>query len=301
MIAPRSVAVAATVTAFLSGCGGGGGGGDGVVDVPFTSFTSVQPNQTVTLSGIAQTASGSMNTSGGTTTIFTTTHNPVEEGTLRLTYNNAGVPSAMDFSSPSASGSFSNFSCNAGVCSGETATSIAVGIDAKAVGWNYQTFGVWLQETGATTFQAGAMSAGAVTPATAIPTTGTFAFNGLASGFYVNSSGMPFSTAATMTATVDFAGRSIGFATTNTRAGDLNSGSLSGASFLDLNGTLAYGPGSNQFTGSVSAPGVSLTGSATGRFYGPAAEELGGTYRLPPTNPSADPRSTMFGGFGGRR
>jgi len=145
------------------------------------------------------------------------------------------------------------------------------------------------------------MSAGAVTPASAVPTTGTGAFTGLASGFYVKSLGMPFSTAASMTETVDFSARSIAFATANTQAADLNSGTVSAAAFLNLNGTLAYAPGSNQFTGNVTAPGVALHGSATGRFYGPAAQELGGTYRLTPDDPFGNPRSTMMGGFGGKR
>ena len=90
-------------------------------------------------------------------------------------------------------------------------------------------------------------------------------------------------------------------AVTPASAADLNSGTVSAAAFLNLNGTLAYAQGSNQFTGNVTAPGVALHGSATGRFYGPAAQELGGTYRLTPDDPFGNPRATMMGGFGGKR
>ena len=45
-----------------------------------------------------------------------------------------------------------------------------------------------------------------------------------------------------------------------------------------MNGTLNHAAGSNQFTGTVTATG--LSGSATGNFYGPAAQEIGGIYNL---------------------
>jgi hypothetical protein len=46
------------------------------------------------------------------------------------------------------------------------------------MGWNYQSFGVWMNNMNATTFQAGAVSAGAVTPGNAVPTTGSATFTG---------------------------------------------------------------------------------------------------------------------------
>ncbi len=94
---------------------------------------------------------------------------PRRTGSCKLTYGATGAISAIDFSTPSASASFVGATCASGVCSAETASSVAVVIDARAavVGWNYQTFGVWLQRKPArATFQAGAISAGAVTPGT---------------------------------------------------------------------------------------------------------------------------------------
>src|SRR5687768_15743588 len=107
MIAYKSVALAASVTAILSACGGGGGGGGGpgVVDVPFTSFT-VQPNQRVTLSGTAQTATGGMNTIGGELTIFPPTYSAVEDGfyvkSLGMPFSTAAsMTETVDFSARS--------------------------------------------------------------------------------------------------------------------------------------------------------------------------------------------------------
>jgi len=60
----------------------------------------------------------------------------------------------------------------------------------------------------------------------------------------------------------------------------LLSGSFSANTALDLTGSLSYNAGSNQFTGNVNNTGSTLTGTATGRFYGPAAQEIGGTFGL---------------------
>ena len=44
-----------------------------------------------------------------------------------------------------------------------------------------------------------------------------------------------------------------------------------------MTGTLTYEAGSNQFTGPVETTG-GMEGTATGLFFGPAAQEIGGTF-----------------------
>jgi hypothetical protein len=72
-----------------------------------------------------------------------------------------------------------------------------------------------------------------------------------------------------------------------------------------LTGNLSIASESNQFSGSVTAPGTpALAGTATGRFYGPAVgpavpaapAEIGGVFSLKGTGPQ-----TMLGGFGGKQ
>jgi hypothetical protein len=296
MTAYRSLALAVGASSLLSACGGGGGGG-GVREVQFTSFDAVGTNEVVVMQGTSQTASGTMTVgAGGDISVTTADVGAPADGTLRLTYDGGGNLSAISFNTPSASGSFNNVSCQSGVCAAETATSAVIGIDARAIGWNYQTFGVWFQQSGPTSFQAGAMSAGAMTPT--MPMAGTAVnFTGLAAGFYVDPFGLVSATAATMNATVNFETRNIAFSTTGTTAADLNTGSSGPRPTLDLSGTLNYNPGSSQFTGVVNTPGATLTGTATGRFYGPNADEMGGTYGL---NGASQPER-MFGGFGAKR
>ena len=80
---------------------------------------------------------------------------------------------------------------------------------------------------------------------------------------------------------VDFPARSIEFTTTGTQVNDRGAelAPRDSASF-DLTGTLEYEAGSNQFTGPVRTAFSGQTGTADGVFYGPAAEEIGGTFAV---------------------
>ena len=97
-----------------------------------------------------------------------------------------------------------------------------------------------------------------------------------------------------MSAVTDFAARSIAFSTTGTtQTPDLINSSTN--SNLNMSGTLTYASGSNQFTGSVATTG-GMTGSATGRFYGPSATEIGGTFAV-----TGAGIASYGGAFGGKR
>jgi hypothetical protein len=291
----RALAFAVCASSLLAACGGGGGGG-GLREVHFTSFQAVGSNEIVVMQGTSRTANGAMTVgAGGDISISSADVGAPEDATLRLTYNGSGNLSAIAFNTPSASGSFNNVSCDTGVCSAETATSAVIGMDARALGWNYQTFGVWFQQSGPSSFQAGAMSAGAMTPA--MPMTGSANFTGLAAGFYVDSFGLPYATSAQMNAAVNFGTQNIVFSTTGTMTASLNTGTTLSQPNLNLAGTLTYAPGTSQFGGSVTTSGGTLSGSASGRFYGPAADEMGGTYGL--TGASQPER--MFGAFGAKK
>jgi hypothetical protein len=302
------IAAAAAAVSMLCACGGGGGGGGSTIrEVPFSSFPVT--NQRVIMTGISQTASGTLTVDGfGNIAITGVSMNAVDEAnsTTQLTFNGAGNLSAMGFSTPQSSASFSasQIDCStAPACAAENAAGTSVGVllnpaTVPPPTWNYQTFGVWLNQAGPTTFNAGAMSAGAVTPGTAVPTVGVgIIFNGFANGFYVDPGRTPHSTAAGMQALVDFENRNINFSTFLTQRGNLNNGIIVGDSSLNLSGTLSYSAGQSRFTGSVSnaGPAPTMTGTADGRFYGPAAQEMGGVYNLNGVG------GKMIGGFGGKR
>ena len=301
---------------LVAGCGGGGGGGGGssIPEVPFSAFSAVQPNTTVVMSGgMSTTVTGSYVGTLPNITIQTM-NPPVDDfngaSTQKLTYDANRALTGMAFSTPSGGASFNRgnsgtlWTCTIGVCGAQTSTGIAIVLDGVALpnGWNYQTFGVWGQATSATTLQAGVVSAGAITPASAVPTSGNANFIGVANGFFHEIvgglGGLGYMTSASMAASVDFGAKTIGFSTSGTQLIPLNGTPAFARPGLDLNGNLVYNPSVNSFTGSVGTPavgGVSVSGNATGRFYGPSAQELGGTFNLTGSG------GTYIGGFGGKR
>lgn len=162
--------------------------------------------------------------------------------------------------------------------------------------FDYQTYGTWTRAP-SDFAQLMSRSTGQATPTAALPTTGTATFTGTARGVYTiagNATRQP--TTADMNAAVNFGARQIAFSTANTVIGPGGAGEGARPE-LDITGTLTYAPGVNSFTGTVTAPGAGLSGNANGRFYGPAAQEIGGVYSLG----SPDGISGMTGGFGGKK
>lgn len=295
---------------LVAGCGGGGGGGSSIPEVPFSAFSAVQPNTTVVMSGgISATANGSYHTVGSTVVVDSVSpavQDTAGNSTQKLTYDSNRALSGMSFTTPSGSASFNRgtgqFVCSTGVCQGVSGSSTGVVMDGTfaPLGWNYQSFGVWENATGSS-FQVGAISAGIATAGPSLPTSSTANFTGIANGFYVDSFGAAYATSASMTAAVDWSTRQITFATgtivgAETRRSNLSTGVITIDTGLNLSGTLSYAPGVNAFNGTVTTQNLQLSGPANGRFYGPAATEIGGTYSL-----TGSGVQRMIGGFGGRQ
>ena len=143
----------------------------------------------------------------------------------------------------------------------------------------------------------GAFSIGTPTSGDALPSTGSAAFNGVAHGFYFDPvTGYPYATSAKMTANANFGTRSVQFSTSETRRANYELGIQASDNGLNLAGTLSYSPGVNALSGSIQTQNGLLKGQAAGRFYGPAAEEIGGVYAVQDTGVGR-----MVGGFGGKR
>lgn len=283
--------------ASLCGCGGGGGGTNSAGTVPFTSFSAIQPNQSVVMTGMSQSADGT----GDFTHVSALTINGADTASTSATasFDSAVALSGVSLSSPQVSVSLNKsngtVSCVSSLCDLFNSNAEVVVMNAPALGWNYQTFGVWDRTISGTNFQVGAFSVGAVTPGSAVPVSGISVFSGLATGFFVDTGGTPYVTSATMAASVDFSARSIFFTTGATTRADLATATPVSDTGLNITGTLTYAPGTNQFSGSVTTANTNLSGTATGRFYGPGAQEIGGLYSLTGTGGS------MLGGFGGKR
>ncbi|HEV8108653.1 MAG TPA: transferrin-binding protein-like solute binding protein [Burkholderiales bacterium] len=263
----------------------------------FTSFSAVQPNRNVIMNGSATTVSGTQMSDG---TVTSVNQGANGSGTLNLGFDSQRSLSALAIKAPEGNVSFDraaghSISCGGGgVCTASSPTASAVTGDAFANGWNYQTYGVWAVHSNPTSFAVGAVSAGTATPGNAVPTTGTANFFGNASGYFIDAAGIRSTSSAAMIANVDFQNRAVGFTTLDTTLVNSRTGAATSNQELDLRGSLSWASGVNNFSGSVQTRNDTLSGTASGKFYGPKAEEIGGTYQL-----SGGTTSRMVGGFGG--
>ncbi|WP_425093292.1 transferrin-binding protein-like solute binding protein [Tropicimonas sp. S265A] len=153
----------------------------------------------------------------------------------------------------------------------------AVIVNPEAVGFEHQSLGAWGNTIAVSNGTLGVASYGDTTPSASIPAEGTSAsYSGLSLGF-AEVGGTSFATeSGVQVNTPDF--KSVTMVSTGTIGSPLNAGS-SGA--VDLSSSLDFGS-----TGTISGNGfqttintTGLTGSVDGRFYGPDAEEVGGTFR----------------------
>jgi hypothetical protein len=69
---------------------------------------------------------------------------------------------------------------------------------------------------------------------------------------------------------------------------------LTQAATVPMTATMTYGAGSNSISGTFRL-GNFMSGTGSGWFYGPAAQELGGTFFI------SGSAGKMIGGFGGKR
>jgi hypothetical protein len=304
------------------GSGGGGGGGGGTPQVPFVSWNLVQPNTTTVVPGSSQEVTYTANASTDTVTSLSSV-TPNEAGARYFVTTNANNQ-ATAIAIQSARGTNVSFTTANGSSLGSAVryfqtpqrffrytgavtgdgTSAALAADESYSGWNYQSYGVWITGRGTGSGTAGVASVGAATLGSNIPTIGTGTFTGSSAGLYVNPQGNYFVTTAFMQANVSFTNRTVNFSTVNTAAATAAS-AISGnfgtlVPGLDMTGTLSYAAGSNRLTGVVStassSTGNPMSGAITANFYGPNANEIGGTFSTTGTG-----IETYTGAFGGRR
>jgi len=178
----------------------------------------------------------------------------------------------------------------------KNSTQAALQVRASDVGWQYQSFGVWANSVNGSGIASAGSFGTVITPGSSIPKSGSAIYTGLLAGIVAEGSSTKLFVAADMTAGVNFASRSINFASTNSIASSSLNGIYSSAPGLNMSGTLTYLGNTNGFSGTVRTSGLTvLTGTAGGQFYGPAAQEIGGVFALRNGNIG------FIGGFGGKK
>jgi hypothetical protein len=175
-------------------------------------------------------------------------------------------------------------------------------------GYIYQTLGSYVVAPGDLTITEGYFSTGVPT-VTALPSSGTASYSGrLESSLVVASNRDPGTATAAVMVTVNFATQAVTIQTNGMTSVSDNAppGNIPGANTaLEFSGTLTYVPGSNTFSGAVTAAG-GMTGNVTGRFYGAgigsatatqvvgSPPEVGGTFAM------VGGGMALFGAFGAK-
>ena len=160
---------------------------------------------------------------------------------------------------------------------------LAVISDHNLMGFEYQSYGVWLNGIDVGMGIVAAMTAGAATPALGVPKAGLALYNGSSTGVYVDLAGEPFLAFADFSAAVSFDTLVMNVASTGTQVLNANTLLTSANGALDYTGVGAVAP-DGSFTTAIAA--TNLAGTLDGKLYGPTAEELGGTFAMSGPNGS---------------
>lgn len=156
--------------------------------------------------------------------------------------------------------------------------------EPTAAGYSYMTYGAWGGKT-ATGGLSNGFHGGSVTPSGSVPTTGSVTYTGTSVGYYADDGGNNIREITDrVTLAANFGSRSLFFS----------------AADSGMVGTLTYNLGSSTFSGPVTY-GSSWSGTLSGNFYGPAAQEVAGTFFIRSTFGTCSPGCQYVGAFGAKR
>jgi hypothetical protein len=165
--------------------------------------------------------------------------------------------------------------------------------------WDYQTMATWMQANEDTRIgRIGAMSVGNPTVDASIPTASTATFIGVAEGMYLDNDHEFYRVSSDAELIADFGNRSVTFETTNSLIQPVDGGDPYTDAGPNLTGTFSYSANDNTLTSSNlygTSPGWT-GGTASAKFYGPNAEEIGGVFSI-----RGPGKEAYEGAFGAKR
>ena len=287
---------------FLSACGGSSSTNTGA---PLVNFSSTTANSTVELSGginnegnytydvAGLKLTGFSNyTSGQTGTKATVTYDANKQPTS-VTLTSAGGTSTTWNSATDTFGVL-RINNSVDVVISANNQNYALAANPYDFGWDYQTFGTWVTGGGTGSGTVGNYTVGSVSTGSGIPTTGSGTYTGSTGGRYSDALGNDHFTSSDLSASANFATRSVSLTSSST-ATTRDLLAVSADANLDFTGTMTYTAATNNLSGTITTTGGD-TGTVKGQFYGPAAEELGGTFSLNPVGLKA-----FIGAFGAKK
>ena len=273
-------------------------GGGSSSTSPSVTQNIFAPNKTVTIDG--QTFEASYSVTGTSASVA-----DASEGTgqAELSFDSSGHVKSLKITGTKSNANFSsNSSTNSNLFAGTTSISNGFLIEPTAAGHSYQAFGVWdSQDSGSNgaSGNVGAISGGYGTPASSVPTSGSASFTGAAIGTYVDNSGNSYITGAISTMTTDFSSRTGTFSLSDTKTIARNGGTQGTATKLNVaSQAISWSSNSNTFSSGSITNSSGMTGSVSGKFYGPSAEEVGGVFKFSGTGSSPE---RYIGAFGAKK
>lgn len=169
--------------------------------------------------------------------------------------------------------------------------------DPSAAGWTYQTFAHYTDTDLKGQVYQGYQSLGDETAFATLPAKGTATYTGISTAYVVIDNNNRQLTSNVM-AIVDFGLKGVRFETSNSHFHTLEHDKRVSKADENYNfkGTASWQNG-NLFSGKVSTADGKLSGNLNGKFYGPNAAEIGGTYGLK----NKDATEHLIGGYGAKR
>lgn len=294
-----NVAALAVLAFPLSGCGGGGGSKSSAPAPAVITTTPPPANITQTLQLNGGSSSGlSVSTNyifdyPTDTVVFFDTPTAASPTTVNVTPS--GTITSVTLNSPNASrfGNTSTWTAPGDnivtttnevlACEGNCTTvrKLSLFTTNGAQNYQYMSYGDWIDQSGTSGSVNGVVGytvVGQPTSPANIPSTGSATYLGTVNGLFNDSGALTGKITASFSAVANFSARTLDISTSGTQIDD--SVTKFAATEHNTTGTLSYVAGSNQFSGPVSTATSGMTGTATGQFFGPTAQEIGGVFDI---------------------
>jgi hypothetical protein len=273
--------------------------------VPTAAGTYAGPAAVLSVvqNGSSVTASSTGSPSADILTVMTPTGgNTGETVILSATALGGGIPISLASQGSGAQSGLTSQNYQGSYISAGTTYSFTLNDVSATANLNYSSFGQWSISTAGSTMSTGFYGVGSPTPTASVPTTGSANYSGVAIGVAVlnqSSTGYLFNGIATLSAIFSSNTISGGISNikaftagqSNTPVGTLNAVNFTGGT---ISGNGFAGSASTSSPAGTAADISGASGTFRGNFFGPAAQEAGGTFSLSNTTTNA----IISGSFG---
>jgi hypothetical protein len=234
---------------------------------------SVEMHFNVNNSGRASNVSSSMeNFAGGNTVTYNVAADSfaVSVSHPTVSFNDTFAPANIDPGS-------SNATLTVYEKNGGERVFIMLNPDDPELDLSYVTFGNWTSANpGSNSLANGYLVFGVRTPSGSVPNTGSAVFDGEAIGTMTDSSGTIYAISGFAALTADFGAGTVNGDFTGMAKFDVLSTVTTAWRDFTTTGTIS----GNTFSGTAATKDGRLSGTHQGGFFGPAAAEIGGTFRM---------------------